>query len=256
EFRTGDFSLWQVERDSVRLLSPPQDSDIAPLRLSLPRDSTVQTDIFGPLVTEHGYEGPGFGSQPIRAVGRDVPGTEWQLVAKVDSEELRKPVFTAAVRATAITLAFLLGAAAIIWALWYRRDLARTKLELALIADRERGIREIEASEQRYARAMRGTTDGLWDMNLVTGEAYVSPRWRAIAGVPDDRNIRSEDEFRAVIHPDDRPLQAEALRAHLEEGKPYDIELRVHPDLGVGTRWIRTRADVERDENGTPVWMS
>ncbi|MBA3852762.1 MAG: hypothetical protein C0503_00015 [Gemmatimonas sp.] len=255
-FRTGDFSLWPIERDSVRLLSPPRDADIRPLQLTLPLDSATEADIYGPLASDEGYEGPGFTQQRIRAVQREVPGTPWQLVAKVDHDELQAPVLAAAIRATAVSLFFLLGAGAVIYALWYRRDLARTQRELALIEAREHDRKEIEASEQRYARVMRGTTDGLWDMNMVTGEAYVSERWREIAGIPGDSAIRSEEDFLQFIHPDDVPKQRAAMVAHLERGEPYDVELRLKTEPGEMARWIRTRADIERDADGRPVWMS
>ncbi len=253
-FATSDYSLWQIEPDSARLILSPRDTNIAALSLALDRET--QQRMFAQLASPRGYEGPGFKGAPIRAVVSEVRGPGWQLVVKVDERELRAPAFTAALRATIFSLAFLLGAAAIIYALWYRQDLARTRMELSLIEDRERGLRAIEASEQRYARAMRGTTDGLWDMNMVTGEAYVSPRWREIAGIPNESAIRSEEEFLAFIHPEDIPKQQQAMRDHLERGLPYDLELRVHPRLGLGTRWIRTRAEVERDAEGRPVWMS
>ncbi|WKW11423.1 response regulator [Pseudogemmatithrix spongiicola] len=256
EYRTGDFSLWRVEADSVRLLSLPQDADIKPLALTLPLDSATQADVFDPLNSEAGYEGPGFTAQTIRAVQREVPGTPWQLVAKVDADELRAPVLAAALRATALSLFFLIGAAALTYALWYRRDLARAQRELTLLDLRERDRKEIEASEQRYARAMRGTTDGLWDMNMVTGEAYVSPRWREIARIPDESAIKSESDFLDFIHPDDVPLQQQAMRDHLERGLPYDLELRLRPQPDLPTRWIRTRAEIERDADGNPIWMS
>ncbi len=255
-FRSGDFSLWQVERDSVRAVLGPFRKGILPMTRAQPRDSLYTRILYEPLASPLGYVGPGFDSALVRAVMRPVQGTPWQLVAMVDESELGAPALAAAARATVLSLAFLLSVGALTYALWYRRDLARTQMELALIAERERSVREVEASEQRYARAMRGTTDGLWDMNMITGEAYVSPRWREIAQIPADAPVRNEEEFLSFIHPDDVPRQRAAMQAHVERGEPYDLELRLHPRLGLGTRWIRTRAEVERDASGRPVWMA
>ena len=39
-------------------------------------------------------------------------------------------------------------------------------------------------SETRYALAARGTNDGLWDWDLRSDRLYLSPRWRAMVGLP------------------------------------------------------------------------
>ena len=45
----------------------------------------------------------------------------------------------------------------------------------------------LRLSEQRYALAMEGAKEGLWDWRTDTGEAYVSPQFKAIAGLENDR---------------------------------------------------------------------
>ena len=58
-------------------------------------------------------------------------------------------------------------------------------------------------SEARYALAVRGTNNGLWDWDLRTDEVYYSPRWKAMLGYEDGEIGTSPDEWLRRVHPDD-----------------------------------------------------
>lgn len=59
-------------------------------------------------------------------------------------------------------------------------------------------------SEQRFALAMRGATDGLFDWDLRTGETYYSPRWLGMLGYGPEELPHEHETFLALLHPDDR----------------------------------------------------
>jgi two-component system sensor histidine kinase/response regulator len=122
----------------------------------------------------------------------------------------------------------------------------------------EEAIRMHEAlrtSEARYARAVRGTCDGLWDWNILTNEDYLSPRWKELLGFAENELADHYDTFFSRLHPDDTVRVQAAIQAHLEQCVPYDIEHRLRAKNG-DYRWFHVRGQAERDEQGRAVLMS
>ncbi|MBM3565132.1 MAG: PAS domain S-box protein [Alphaproteobacteria bacterium] len=110
-------------------------------------------------------------------------------------------------------------------------------------------------SEARYRRAERGTNDGLWDWNIVTGENHLSPRWLEMLGYqPGDLPYRLET-FADLVHPDDKAAVWAAVDRHLQAGEAYDLECRLRCKDG-SYLWVRTRGEAERDDSGKPTRMA
>ncbi|MFI5327232.1 MAG: PAS domain S-box protein, partial [Candidatus Rokuibacteriota bacterium] len=53
------------------------------------------------------------------------------------------------------------------------------------ISERRVAQEALRVSEERYALAVRGTNDGLWDWDLQSGRIYFSARWKAMVGADD-----------------------------------------------------------------------
>lgn len=124
------------------------------------------------------------------------------------------------------------------------------------ISDRKKAEQALKESEERYARAARGTSDGLWDWNIVTGDTYLSPRWKALLGFEEHEleNNRKKN-YRGRLHPDDVARVDAMLKAHIEERQPYDIEVRLRMK-DESYRWFRVRGEAERDAYGLPSRMA
>ena len=123
------------------------------------------------------------------------------------------------------------------------------------ITERKRAEKALRKSEQRFDLAARGANDGIWDLNVITGKNYWSPRLYELLGYEDEEIGASLDAFRSHLHPDDSAYAIEALRVHLEDRVPYDIEYRLRTKSGE-YRWFRARGQAVWDETGTAVRMA
>ncbi|OGT83672.1 MAG: hypothetical protein A3H91_10355 [Gammaproteobacteria bacterium RIFCSPLOWO2_02_FULL_61_13] len=113
---------------------------------------------------------------------------------------------------------------------------------------------ELRRSEERYAHVERGTNDGIWDRNLQSGEAYLSPRGKEMLGYEEGELQVEEAGFFRRLHPEDEARVSSALEQAKREGTPYRIEYRLlHKDGGY--RWILSRGKVVRNETGEPARM-
>lgn len=118
--------------------------------------------------------------------------------------------------------------------------------------------RELRESEQRWAFALEGAGDGVWDWDLKTREVVISRRWREIVGCHDDHRAETIDGWWARIHPDDRPQVAAIMQADMADA-PADrnvtcaTECRIRCDDGQW-KWILSRGMVvDRDAGGRPL---
>ena len=53
-------------------------------------------------------------------------------------------------------------------------------------AAHERAVEALKESEERFRLAIRGTSDGVWHWNLVTGNEWWSARYRELIGYTED----------------------------------------------------------------------
>ena len=113
---------------------------------------------------------------------------------------------------------------------------------------------DLRKSEERYALVERSTNDGIWDRDLQSGEAYLSPRGKEILGYGEGELQIGEAAFFELLHPDDDARVREALAQSVRDGTRYRIEYRLR-HKGGGYRWVLSRGQVVRNETGETVRM-
>eukprot|EP00898_Chlorokybus_atmophyticus_P005670 jgi/Chlat1/6103/Chrsp40S05681 len=125
----------------------------------------------------------------------------------------------------------------------------------------------LQVSEERMSLAVSGSTDGMWDIDMVNGKDYRSKRYLELLGFAVGETWETTDQIFDLdgvpidlnnsygIHPEDAPRVEEALRDHLEQGAEYDCEFRLKHKSGV-YKWFRGRGSAIRDQDGKPIRMS
>ncbi len=117
----------------------------------------------------------------------------------------------------------------------------------------ERPLQLLEAAEQRFDLAVRGSNDGIWDYDLTRNMIYFSPRWKAILGYAESEIGDSPAEFYDRVHPDDQARVRAALDAHLAgQTADYQAEYRLRTKSG-DYLWVMSRGLALFDQQHRPI---
>jgi PAS domain S-box-containing protein len=119
----------------------------------------------------------------------------------------------------------------------------------------EQANQALRASEARYQLAVRGSSAGLWDWDIAAGTMFYSPRFKDLLGYSDSEFPDRPDAILQVMHPGDRMAARHALRAHLREGRPYQVECRLKLKAGAW-RWFFLAGMARKDEAGKAYRMA
>lgn len=114
----------------------------------------------------------------------------------------------------------------------------------------------LRESEERLRLALAGAKQGLWDLDLRTGRAFVDDRYARMIGRDPAVFRETNEAWRERLHPEDREPVFASFRAFVEGRLPeYRVEFR-QLDAEGGWRWILSQGDiVERDPDGRPTRM-
>jgi PAS domain S-box-containing protein len=134
-------------------------------------------------------------------------------------------------------------------------QIARITGAIVDISDLKRTEAALDSIEGRFERAVRGTQDGLWEIDLIAKVTWVGQRFKEMLGYGSaDLGSVSFRRIQSLIHPQDRKAVRTAVAHHLRFQSVYDIEFRMlHRDGHY--EWVRSRAQAERAADGTPCGL-
>jgi diguanylate cyclase (GGDEF)-like protein/PAS domain S-box-containing protein len=131
----------------------------------------------------------------------------------------------------------------------YGEERAAVFVEIDITA-RQQMEEALRESEERYALAMQGTNDGLWDWNLKTNEVYFSGRWKSMLDYEESEIGNTLDEWFGRLHPGDAErIKMEVLNHLAELSLQFESEYRILCK-GRTYRWMLSRGVIVRDASG------
>jgi diguanylate cyclase (GGDEF)-like protein/PAS domain S-box-containing protein len=124
------------------------------------------------------------------------------------------------------------------------------------VTELTRAQEELEATQRRYALALAGANDGIWDWNLATNEVFYSTRWKSMLGCREDEIEPDPEEWMKRVHPGDLERLKADLATHLAgRTAHFENEHRVlHKERAY--RWVLARGIAIRDASGKPARMA
>lgn len=124
------------------------------------------------------------------------------------------------------------------------------------ITEHKLSEQNLRLSEERYRLAVEGANDGLWDLNMVTNELYISPRCKAMLGYEDNEIENSLEQWKKLIHPEDLEVSMKAVYDHLlKRTDCYEVEARLKTKEG-NYKWILSRGKAVWNESGKPIRLA
>lgn len=124
------------------------------------------------------------------------------------------------------------------------------------ITDRKQFEEALRESQERYALAVHGAKDGLWDWDLRNNHIYFSPRWKAMLGYEEPELANHPREWFSRVHPDELKWLEAQITAHLQgQTQHLEIEHRMRHRDG-SYRWMLSRGYAVRDSDGKAYRMA
>lgn len=122
------------------------------------------------------------------------------------------------------------------------------------VSERMKAETALKESEERYRMVLDAASDGLWDINIKTGEAYYSPTFAKTLGYSIDDFKGENNLFKDLLHTDERVNVLKDIQDHLD-GLTDEFRKNHRLQNKNGTwQWFLSRGKVvERDQDGKPM---
>lgn len=118
--------------------------------------------------------------------------------------------------------------------------------------ERSQMSQKLWESEERYALAISGGQVGVWQVNFLTRDVYVSSTMKVLLGHGGKETVIASEDWLNYVHPDDQQAVLNNALAHLSGATSHlEIEHRVRHKDG-NTLWLLSHGTAYRDGDAKP----
>ncbi|MEM7010505.1 MAG: ATP-binding protein [Verrucomicrobiota bacterium] len=206
------------------------------------------------------YDGVDAAGKPMLAAARFVKKGNLAIVVRIDRSEAYAQadrLLSMALVAPVIALGLTLVVAWFLsrWPVLIETSDHRTRALEAQMEENEAAHRALAESEERFALAIAGSNEGIWDWDIETNQIYFSPRFKELLGHKRDEMKNEFEEWESKLHPQDRDDVLGALQQHIDTGAQYDVEYRLRCKDS-SYKYFRGRGLAVRNEDGVAFRMA
>lgn len=124
------------------------------------------------------------------------------------------------------------------------------------ITEQKEVVEALAENQERLFRAQRIAELGDWERDVKTDQVTWSRQTPQILGLQDSESGMPYRQFLQIVHPEDRDLiESVSRRSVSGGGKLGQVYRIIRPDNGE-IRYVRSEAEVDRDEQGAPLKIS
>ena len=130
-------------------------------------------------------------------------------------------------------------------------------LSRRVLQQRAVAVAALRTSEERYALAVEGANDGIWDYDCVGNSVFYSQRVRDMLGYGESTLGSDPADLERVIVPEDYPAARAAVARHWEQRSTGVLRYRMRMRTNDGrVLWILARSKTIYSPGGTPLRMA
>jgi diguanylate cyclase (GGDEF)-like protein/PAS domain S-box-containing protein len=113
--------------------------------------------------------------------------------------------------------------------------------------------KRLRFSDERWRFAVEGAGDGVWDWDVENKKLSYSKNWKRMFGYAEDCSDEEIEEWRKLVHPDDRSTVLESYKLVFRGGVEQPFECRIKCKNGEW-KWVLSRCMVvSKDNKGKPL---